>query len=319
MLYAVASGLWTEAGLDWLDAIWKLALLAGVFCIGATLASTERVLKAMALGILVMLPLVIAQKFNWISMLQVASPAGLFINRNILAELCAVLLVAMVYKKAAWLIPAPALCLILAPARSTLVALGITFMVMLFTTLKISRVKKAALGLVLVVGFSTALVVETQNRGLPLANLVQNERVLMWRDVLAGVTAAGHGLGSFWVVAPKYSNLLDPLQHRSEYAHNEPLHFLFELGAGSLVFIALLYLCWRGRRGRELEAFVLLTLLGESLFSFPFHMPTTGFILALVAGCLCANESALRGVHVAGRDNSDARAKQTLTRSGSYA
>jgi hypothetical protein len=97
------------------------------------------------------------------------------------------------------------------------------------------------------------------------------EHASIWTAAIADLHLFGNGLGSF---AADFG--------RAEYAHNEPLHFVYELGVLALPILALaLYLM---NRTKYDDALVLVAILAISLFSFPLHMPVTGFAAALAAG-----------------------------------
>lgn len=127
---------------------------------------------------------------------------------------------------------------------------------------------------------------------------MSKDRIAIWKDAVSGVTPQGNGIGSFWAIAPKYAFYTNPLLERSEYAHSEPIHFAFELGVGSLLLAAAGLLLLGG--GLELERGVLVALGVAALLAFPFHMPVTGFMAALVAGRLARardlHERAERGI-----------------------
>lgn len=289
LIYATSTLLWTESRLDGIDALWKAAILAGVFCLGASISNLNQILRAMAWGLLLMLPLVIAQKLGLVDMPQAAPPAGLFINKNILAELSAALLVSMLYQRRWILCIAPVICLMLIPSRAAFVGLSLALIMWVWPRLKISTFQKLALTMLCVVMLISGLAFETQRRGLPIENLVKNERLEIWQDTIQGFTPLGNGIGSFWTMAPKYATHFDQIHQRSEFAHNEYLHTIFEFGLGTLLFIPLLFFIFRGEgEGYKL---VLVALFETALFAFPFHIPTTGFIVALLAGNLCASRA----------------------------
>ena len=110
------------------------------------------------------------------------------------------------------------------------------------------------------------------------------ERVNAWIDTVSGFSPLGNGIGSYWALYPKYATHADTVASRMEYAHDEPLHFAFELGAGSLFLLALFVRSLSGRL--ELERMLLVAVFIEGLLSFPLHMPVTAFLAALLAGRL---------------------------------
>jgi hypothetical protein len=240
-------------------------MLAAVFCIGSASLSISSPLKAISIGLSLMIPLVIAQSFGYQGIVQVASPAGLFINRNVFAEACAVLFVAMLYLKAWWYLPPLIVGLILTQERAAFMGIALSLIAYLAMNRKnLSRrmlmvLCAALLGLILTVTATTYFSRMDRSEKVVKLDFSAKERVDMWLDTVDGFTVLGRGIGSYYVAFPEKATRMPTISRRPEYAHNEPLHFAFELG-------------------------------------FPLHMPLTAFIAALCAGRLCSNRFDVRSV-----------------------
>lgn len=272
--FAAISLLWVEVPLDGQAGLWQLALLLATFCIGTAAGKIERALVLMALSVAVTLPLVLLQLLGYDGIPQVAPPGGLFLNKNVLAETAAALLIPVLWYKRWWLAAALVLILIAAREKAAYVGLGLAVVVWAWNRHPRSARALALSGLPVLGYFATTT--------------SATARFDIWMDTLAGMTWLGHGVGSFYTAFPAAASHMDILTVRPEHAHNEILHFAFEMGAGAL-FVGLL--AFRTLLGRhELEKLMLLCILGEGIFAFPLHMPTTAFLAALVAGRLCASE-----------------------------
>ena len=270
--YAAASVLWMEVPLDAVPGIWQLALMVAAFAVGSQSSDLRRPLRLMAIATALMLPLVALQAVGYNGLPQTAAPSGLFLNKNVLAELAAAMLVASLLMTD-WLVAGLLIAIVLmTKEKAAFFALAVAFAVYLWP-----RSRVAATVLVLcVIGAGVAL----------LDSASAASRFDIWLDTLQGMTPFGHGIGSFYTAFPEASTRMDLLSARPEQAHNEALHFAFELGIGASLLVLLVVVSLRGRQ-RETERLVLVAILAESLLAFPLHMPVTAFVAALVAGRLC--------------------------------
>lgn len=273
LLYSVASLFWMEVRLDGYLELWHLVLLLVAFSVGAVCGNLEKPLTLMAITVAITLPAVALQSLGYSGVPQTAPPAGLFLNKNVLAETAAVLLIAMIYLRN-WALVIP-LLIITVLAREKAAYAGMAVAMITYLWPRSPRLAGAvlAIGMVLLAAF--------------VGSLSATERFDIWLDTWQGTKWYGNGIGSYFTVFPASATHYDVLTIRPEYAHNEFLHVLFEYGIGSIGFLLLTIYALRG--SRELERLIFVSILAVSLFAFPLHMPITAFLAALVAGRLCSS------------------------------
>jgi hypothetical protein len=99
-------------------------------------------------------------------------------------------------------------------------------------------------------------------------------RMDIWSWTVANLTWFGWGVGNYITAFPVM-----------EFAHDEPLHFAFELGIGSVLLGATLWwaLCWARAPA---ERAMLVAVLAEGMVGFPLHHAATAFVAAACAGHL---------------------------------
>jgi len=293
--YASLSLCWSASPLDSLNWLWRAYLLAAVFFIGSALPSIEKLLRVMSISLSFLLPLVVLQQLGYQGIPQTAPPAGLFINKNLLAEAAALLFVAMVYLRLWWCTVPLALLLLLTQERAAAVGLILALIVFMAPRLKLLPRKALIMSMTMIIGLGMLIALSTYHRANQMTRLdtSSKERLVIWQDTVDGLTVLGRGIGSYYVAFPQKATRLATETMRPEFAHSEPLHFVFELGLGSLLLAALGCYVLRGAH-HELERLIMVTFLGISFFAFPLHMPVTAFIAALCAGRLCHGRDDLR-------------------------
>jgi O-antigen ligase len=206
----------------------------------------------------------------------------LFVNPNILAEITAVVFVALVYESN-WLAVGLLPTLALADCRSALLAI---FVCLAFMGWQRWR-WKVLYGL-------PAVALGASLTAYKWPTTDGTYRLDMYRDTWAGLSAWGNGIGSFYSTYPKYATHLDQL-YQPFHAHNDLLELAFELGVipASLALLLLLALfIYAGPKDR-----LLLTALGIiSMVGFPLHVPSTVFVFGIVAGSAARSWASLRGL-----------------------
>lgn len=264
----------------WQEAI-NIGILLGCTILGAA-AGRELggVWRGLAAGVAVSSVVAAAQLAGWQGIPQAIAPAGLFINKNLLAEAGAVALVAMTARRE-WLLAVPALAAVL--MGNSRGAFGALVVVIAFRVARSSPRTAAAIlcALAVAAGFTLALA----GSGM--------ERLVFWGNAVAGFTPFGNGLGS-WPTNFPYA----------EFAHSEPLQYLYEIGIFAAVPAAAMLALLGGpqlERTYESEGMVLVLVLALGVFSFPFHMPITSLALALSAGALARDWIDLRRLQLLGR------------------
>lgn len=296
LAYATASLFWTPSIYEGLDALWKLYLLAGLFLIGAKIEDLTVIWVGAAVGIAFNAPFVIAQVAGFDPVARVPGPAGLgaglFLNKNIMAETATLVLVSflpyLVKHLRWWWLLAVAAAALLPVARGAILGLAAAGLVWLWP-----RSRFAAIMLVL----AGALAVAISFSYAPITSA--SERFNIWRDTLSGLTWFGHGVGSFYQAFPLFAVHNDILAVRTDHAHSDGLELLFEFGAGVLLVLPVVGYALFGRDdGARL---VLIAFLVEGCFGFPSHCPATAALAAVALGHLCAHRHPVREHIAAGR------------------
>lgn len=258
--WATLSLLWTPQASFAGDTVLRLGAVVLAFLIGAEI-SAKPMFWGMWVGLMLNTLLAI---YQWS---QGTFISGLLFNSNALTEpagLVALWFVLGGNPLGALLAPA----LILPGTRAGLLALGVGLGYWLW-----QRSKLAAILVVVVLTYA----------GWGSRPSSTTERVGVWTDTYTGLTVLGHGLGSFAAIYPKYSVNIDINKARPFHAHSDILEVTFELGIpGLALFLALLAAIWfqAAPRWHPLLAacYILIAV------DFPLFVPTTGFIIAFVAG-----------------------------------
>lgn len=281
------SGFWTEALWDFVNDLWHAALLFGIFCLGAA-SRVDQVFRTLAFTLLlVQLPLALVQLLGLTPVAAVNVPAALFINKNLFGEVALLIFVAMLSSKSWWLAGVAGVCIILSGERASMLIAVIAILLILPTT---PRRMFAAAG---VAALFVAVALFQVRDSSSLESL--RERGRIWSDTIEATTVLGSGLGSYWVTLPRHEKLLDSRKSRAEYAHNEYLHAIYELGIGAGLLFALGIYCLSGPRGPSRPASrVLWAVAGLSVFTFPLHVPLTAALAAVCAGHVCRSRTGLR-------------------------
>ncbi len=280
-----------------LNAYWQLILMAGAFAIGSSLTSLRSVLIALGLGFAVNGMFVIMQGIWWNPWHYLETPGnpnivGSFINGNLLSECTAITLIGLAAYRVWWLallqLPAIILPWTNGTPRGPIVAIAVALIAWLWTRRPIIATHIA--GLLMICGI---LVIGGHNDSV-------YQRYNFWIDTIKGInTWWGHGIGSYYITFPEYSEHSNTLISRPENAHNDWLEYIYELGIGVIPLIYLIGIALRSNK--EPERLMLLGAITISVVGFPLHMPTGQFMAALTAGCLCGSWLPLRYSLVLGR------------------
>lgn len=287
-----------DVPLDGAHGLWISLILIGVFCLGAeaTADDIRRTLIAMSVAMTIMLPLLLAQWLGWEGLPQTAPPGGLFLQTNLVGDTCAALAVACCCMRVWRLVPGLLLGLLMTRDRAGVVMLLGGLAAYIVLCVRTWNWRRMALTLAAAGVILSGMVLFTIQKAQTLTTM-DSFRIAIWRDAADGLTLKGNGIGSFWTASPKTASRQDHLKERSEYAHSEPLHYAFELGVGVLPLLAaLLWLAGGMSEKTAAESAVLVALLAGSVFAFPFHMPVTGFVAALVAGRLAGCRRVFRDI-----------------------
>ena len=296
--WALSSFAWSETPLDTIGAGLILLVLVAAYMAGAAIEDMRPLWLGAAAGLLTSDATAIAQLAGWEGPLQNNVPAGLFINRNYFAEASALVLVGCaaeglrqesLRKFANWAAAAAALPgVALTGCRGALLAILVLAVPLWRRSPLICLIALMLLGDVIVA--ITIGSVKLQSA---------HDRLDIWRAAWALVTPEGHGLGSFRESAPH----IPTIHYVTRHAYNEFLEAAFEvgwIGAGLLVAFLALLICTpnnkSGHLGQNLNTsrFVLLALIVEACFDFPFHLPATALLGALCCGHLARDQYGIR-------------------------
>jgi len=312
--YAALSILWSEIKVAAVDELWRWCVLAGAFTIGASVETLDPLYRGLWLGLVVNAVVVVGQFIGappviWAAP-AMAMGAGLFGNKNFLAELAGLITVGLA---GSWLMILPLGLVVADRCFEVAAALLSVASIWLFGTRRIAALAAVAtalpLGAALALGaFGTVSHLHT----------IQH-RLALWTDVVEDLTLFGHGAGSYYTAIAAHSDHQRAFgPNRENHAHSDGLELVYELGLpGALFMVALLARCFASfdRRNR----FVLATFLIEACFGMPLHLPATAFVAACVCGHLSRARRHLQPDLAAGRsvgDRGAAAARPVAPRSG---
>lgn len=255
-------GVWGVVGLAWspswvlgLGELVQLAALELLICCEVEL---EGVFLGLALGLGVSAGLCLVQMLGYSPVQEIASPAGLFMNRDVLAELAAILLVWEISRrKRLWVLGVTGVPLVLCQSR---VALGMVLA-----------------GVMVGEGWWRKWWVWAGGAGalgvlwmLPGKGLSAMGRVEGWKLGWELGSWKGLGLGFFEYVSPSM-----------QLVHSDLGRWWDELGIVGLVGVGI----WAAGRRWEREDWGLLAATGLGLLvAFPLEMPANAACVALVLG-----------------------------------
>ena len=273
LLWALCTSLWSAAPFD---AGWRalcLLTMALAYWLGSVTHHGRALYAGLCTGVAVSSLLVIPQLLGWSAIPQWAAPAGLFFNRNFLAELAVPLFLLALLRLWFWSALALLPSVALTQSRGALVALA--------TGLVYCRFGPRWSAAVFVVGCVAVVATGAWHDGGGASLL---HRINLWHDTLAAWSWLGHGLGSFPSLYPAFTQWDDTLALRSDHAHSDLFEALFEtgvVGAGLFVAAACMLL---PERDRTPEGAALVAAGVLALVAFPSYLPGTGILFAFLAG-----------------------------------
>lgn len=294
--------IWAVSFLDGVQSLIRFILLASVFCVASQM--TERQIKrniaSFAVGMAVNSGLAVWQELNphWMWIYQVTGPAGLFMNRNYLAE-AGLLTVAACWAVRYWLLGLLALpAAVLPGSRGVYLAAVLTGFAWLW------RVKRR---LAIVLALSAAIAFTLYFSFIQSHDRKQtfDARVAYYANTMAMIVDRpfGVGVGGFWAAYPPYwDRWVDDkqgykLDQRPRTPHNDALTVMAETGIIGFLLLALVFLrAWLTKHPLRYVVFAFLAL---GLVNFPLYVINTAYLCALVAGYLCNGRDFVRS-HVLG-------------------
>ncbi len=298
LAWAVLSLLWTETPYDSIDAAWKLALLGGCFALGSLIEDATPIWIGAAAGIALSSALVLIEFAGGPPIPETTPYAGLFANRNYLTEAAVLVLIGLVIQRKSlgmifWpMVMAVLPAIALAHSRGALVGLAVGLGWMAAT--------KWWWRAILIGGILTASSMVAFTFLIPGHNLAAvADRFDIWGDAMHGLTIWGHGIGSFGSTLPLYAVFTDSAAIRNEFAHNDFLQILYELGVPGLILA--IGFVWITLQSSGSERYVFAAFIVESFFAFPLHLPTTAVLGAFMAGRAAHSLPMLRLETIVGR------------------
>jgi hypothetical protein len=313
--YGAVSLFWTEVPVEWWANFLKLLFTFFAFMVAAELKSIRGLLIGAACGLTINSVIVYMQIYGWTGLPQVSMPGGLFMNKDMGAELAALVLIGLVYERLWWFVPLVALniCQYLLPTEiipiGNAVWSSVNWAALLATPINLAGTFLysrgalvsviAVLGLMMI-GRYPRLLVGVGAVTAPIVGIYYMihfdgsvvERISIWHDTVDGFTWFGRGLGSYYVTFPDIGHRIDTLYARPEHAHNDLLEFIYEMGIGAIIPVAFAVSVWRSTMATEKAIF--LGFMVQTMFGFPLHMPATAACFAVVAGRCAGGGPVLR-------------------------
>ena len=270
------------------DAVWKYFLLFLAFELGRTTDDLSPVYHGTAWGIALQVPFLLAQMYGWDGIAQTAAPAGLFGNKNHLAEAATLVAIAALALRAYGLFPYIAAAAIIPGSRASLLALAVAAF---YRVARWNRRWARVIGIL-------AFVIVGMNAERFAQDNSMRDRAAIWSDTFQGLTWLGNGPGTFRLQYPSHSTHRQVLLDRPDHPHNEYLMLVYEFGIFGAMFMLIsgtwLFVCCRRMEARAPEPYILFAGGVLAFFAFPLHLPVTGCLLALAAGHCVAHGPSLR-------------------------
>lgn len=231
LIYAAMSIAWAPDRLGALQQLSQMGILAVAFVAGAGIVgarSFDLVMAFFAVGLMVSALLCVPQALGWSGIPQSAPPAGLFYNRDVLAETVAPVLVWAILQHRYTMTAVLLIPLLLCGSRVALFAAAVG---LLYGLPMRWRWRLMGMAATLVAGLGLLLLMGREKAADALF------RIVLWADTLTAITPFGHGIGSFAARNPVLV-----------YAHSDSLQAAYELGIGALPLLAIPVLIWRRKQ-----------------------------------------------------------------------
>jgi len=273
--------LWTPDVFDGLYIYWGFTLFGGLLLTAPS--DLRPIFIGAGCALAINSVFVLLQVLGYEPVTQAVPPAGLFFNKNVGAEATALVIVGLLCSRPAevrgpgWrgmlLAGAGSVPLLVPPhSRGAILAFCVAVTGWLWSKHRFIGILVA----ILAVGLLSRLAFDISRWES------SSSRLAFWVNALGTSNFWGHGLGSFRWTYPWF-----------EYAHNDLIQLLFEVGVpGLLLFCLFLGYCLR--HGALSERLVLTAFIVEGFFGFPLYSPVTTFLVACTAGSVLRRRCAVR-------------------------
>ncbi len=277
--YATGSIIWAPI---WQQAVWDLWLtyvLAACFVLGAT-HDPRKLWIGMALALGVSDVIAIFQKLGYHPLFASDSwyQGANFVNPDMFGETAALVSIALISCRLWWPLLFTLPPIYFTQSRTVYVAYTMVLAYWLWNRWRWNMVVPS-----LLVVLTTGYFVTSR-----YPSSIQ-ERIAIWGDTTDGLTFAGRGAGSFFMLYPEFARRTDTMRTRPEDPHNEFLNLAFEYGLGAIPLLALLALALTSAGGPE--RYILVAFLTIAFFTFPSRIPTEGLVGMVALGRLCKRGS----------------------------
>ena len=292
LLWCGASLLWSPDGLS---TFWEFLVLGAIVTIGCDLDEKDyrKVVLWFSIGVAISGLLAVPQTFGWTGIEQAEPPAGLFMNKNFLAEAG---LLALVGSLACgfWPLLPPLMAAVALPASlgAYLVSLGVALAWFWPRSKYLAAVTLLAVGIMGMETYQRLDMTAFENRAAVYLNSLAMVADKPW----------GQGIGGYWAAYPFYHDAVIEtpegvyaMQRRLKTAHNDFLTIAAETGLPGLLLIGWFLVRVLRSEGKRGAKWVLWTFLGLGLFNFPLFNPATAFLAAVTCGHLLNPGRDLRG------------------------
>lgn len=263
---------WSEVPWDTLGSILHWSALFGLGLAASRLEDRSQVWIAAALGVSISLPFVLLQVAGYSPVWSLVRAGylgnvGLFLTTNVIAEVSTVAFVLMLFQPR-WLrllAIAPGICAALSGRSEVLLMLATVGLIYWPTTRRyfVAIALGAALLFVVLAHYS-------------LIGPSMTIRLQVWSLIINNIDAWGAGLGTFATIFTGIN-----------FAHNELLQLIFELGIGATLAVGLVACALFNESSHNFpDKLALWALLASSTVWAPLQDPATALLVSLLVGGL---------------------------------
>jgi len=273
-----------------------MVLLCGMAVGAAALRDVGPVIAALSWGVSISVAASVLQYFGW-QIVPHAGLAGFYLNSEVLAEIAAPLFIWAFWSQRWALSGIMATAVLLCQSRIAVFVIGCG---LLFGWRAPRAVKLTCVAALMAAGITAVLFIGAEKY------LTGMTRVMYWGAAMLSIVPGGRGL-AWWAAAHPF-----PME---EFVHSDVLQSMLELGLGSVFFLAIPVMVLR-RSGGLAERAAYIGVCAEAVFSFPMHLPATGFLAAVLTGYLARRRAGVRraGFESGMEGRSTARWSEALAR-----